>query len=315
MPASSFVPTEEIRQLTYGSYEHLRSRIEAVLGENRVRLFGSETPVQILGTFSGYAVVLSEDANVYRVKYQEADSGELKVVGAEKIGVPVYSSSNMEEFLVREAKEIVGQFLGGRSDSARERLRGLAQFARETTTLNPEGVVEAFGILVRGERPWKRLFVERAAQIRATLDKAQLKALDESVASPKFSALYNGTIAESQIGGYRDLVLSDINYVSDRLDTILASTREAIALFNKSGQSSVDDPAISMFDSFAQDFVSDVGVTRRALSEARGALTSIVDLAKIYDVVAEAMNRYDVASVFVGKMSRRLTEAQAVEGK
>jgi hypothetical protein len=51
---SSFIPSEEIRKLTYGSYEQLKIQVEESIEAAREKLFGSASAIQVLGTFSGY---------------------------------------------------------------------------------------------------------------------------------------------------------------------------------------------------------------------------------------------------------------------
>ncbi len=314
--ATGFVPTEEIRQLTYGSFEHLRARVEESLEESSSRLFGKDAPFQVLGTFQGYAIVLSEDARLFRVKFQESDVGEIKIVGAEQISVPVYSASNMDQFLIREAKSVVDAFLKGSVSVAHEKLRGLAHFAKDTPCLVPEKVVESFATMVRGERPWKRLYAERANQIRSVFTKEEAKKLDQDHLVSKFHALYDGTVQESDHSGYRDLVLSDLNYLSGRIDSLLGSTNVSLKLFNDSRsklRAEDTDPLLSMFESFSEDFGQDLVFIKRALTEAMQHLGRVDELGKVYDVLAEALHSYEVAGRFVEKMSRRLSEVSTEE--
>jgi len=313
---SSFVPSEEIRKLTFGSYEQLKLQVESSIEKSRERLFGSESPVQVLGTFSGYAIVLSEDARVFRVKFEKTDKGEIAPISAEPLSVEAYTPQTLDKFVLREAEAYVDAFLSGSKSNALDHLKNLLPLVKQKApTPAPAQVSETFESIVKGERGWKKVYVERIAQIRATV-KDELPKMEESRLREKFGRLYDGSIPQSELSGYKDLVTSDLTYLGERVDSLLAETEKAVSTFKGAVpalKTEEKDPTIKMFESFSEDFMTDLRSVKKALSETSELLNGVDDFGKIYDVLANELHRYEVAGKFVAQMSRRLAEATVTE--
>lgn len=312
---SSFVPTAEIRKLTIGSYEQLKAQVESSIETSREKLFGSESPVQVLGTFSGYAIVLSEDAKVYRVKYEKSQAGEIAPISAEVLSVPAYKPDTMNDFAVREARAYVESLFDGSKKDAALHLQNLVPLVKAHVVVEAPKLVEAFQNLVKGERGWKKVYTERIAQIRSTV-KDELPKLEESRLLAKFNRLYDGSIPKTESAKYGELVTADLKYLGEKIETLLSQTEKAVNVSKGAVpalKTEQKDPTVKMFESFSEDFVADVKGVKKALSEASEHLNAVDDLGKIYDLLAGELHRYEVAGQFVAKMSRRLAEAAATE--
>ena len=143
--------------------------------------------------------------------------------------------------------------------------------------------------------------------------KDELQTLKEShpARGEKFRRLYDGSIPSSELVGYRELVTSDLKYLGERVDSILSETEKAISLFQGAVpalKTEQKDATLKMFESFSEDYVADLRGIKKALSEANSLLNGVDDFGKIYDVLANELPRYEVAGLFVGKMSRSLVE-------
>lgn len=319
-PISSFVPSEEISKLTFGSYEQLKLQVESSIEKSRDRLFGSAAPVKVLGTFTGYAIVLSEDAKVFRVKYEKTDKGDIAPISAEALSVPAYTPQTIDKFAIREAKAYVDSFFSGAKTAASEHLKNLLPLVKEKQEpLAPVKINECFENLVRGERGWKKLYTERRGQILEAV-KSELTALSESRPAwrEKFTRLYDGTmqLSSSEEPGYRELVTSDLKYLGEKIEGLLVKTETAVsALHGKvpALKTESKDATLQMFESFSEDYVADLRGIKKALSEANSLLNGVDGLGKIYDVLASELQRYEVAGLFVEKMSRGLTNTEGAE--
>ncbi len=313
---SSFVPSEEIRKLTFGSYEQLKLQVENSIEASREKLFGSAASTQVLGTFSGYAIVLTEDARVFRVKYEKTQTGEIFPISCESMPVQAYKPESMDKFAASEARAYVEAFLGGSKSMATEHLRNLVPLVKAAPTpVAAVKLIEAFENLVKGERGWKKVYADRISQIRTTV-KDELPKMEESRTLPKFGRLYDGSIPKMEVTSYKDLVTSDLNYLGERIERLLSETEKAVSLYEGAVpalKNEQKDPTVKMFESFSEDFVADLKGVKNALSEAAGHLNGVDDFGKIYDLLANELLRYEVAGQFVAKMSRRLAEAAATE--
>jgi hypothetical protein len=313
---SSFVPSEDIRKLTFGSYEHLKSQVESSIEASREKLFGSDAPVQVLGTFSGYAIVLSEDAKVFRVKFEKTEAGGVAPLSSEVLSVPAYKKETLGDFAMHEARAYVEAFMSGSKSVATEHMKNLVPVVKDrATSPQPARIVESFENLVKGERGWKKVYAAKIAEIRSTV-REELPKLDENRMHDKFRRLYDGTMSSTELFSYKDLVTSDLNYLGEKIENLLSGTEKAVNVFKGSVpalKTEQKDPTVKMFESFSEDFVADLKGVKRALSEAADHLNGVDDFGKIYDLLANELYRYEVAGQFVAKMSRRLAEAVVTE--
>jgi hypothetical protein len=315
---SSFVPSEEIQKLTFGSYEHLKTQVESSIEKSRDRLFGSDAPVQVLGTFPGYAIVLSESEEVFRVKFEKTDKGDVAPISAEALSVPAYSAKTLDKFVLREAQAYVDAFLSGSKSNASDHLKNLVPLVKERVPAPvPAKISESFSGLVAGERGWKKVYTARLGEIHATV-KEELQKLTESrpVWREKFRRLYDGSIPQDKLAGYRDLVTSDLKYLGERVDSLVAETEKSVSFYKgvvPALKMEQKDATLLMFESFSEDYLADLCGVKKALSEANSLLNGVDDFGKIYDVLANELHRYEVAGLFVGKMSRSLAENAGTE--
>lgn len=315
MPSKpTHIPWEELNKLIEGSYEQIAPRVHEAISKDAERLFGSSAPITLVGTFDGHAIVMSENMDVYRVKFETSNTKQIVPISAEITSVKPLTAA---QYAVSEARNYVSAFINGSKSLAAEHFARVAAVAPSQLPPEPAAVIESFTAAVNAERAWKKVYEERSASFVTALSDGLMMELDANVLGPKFRSLYQGLISESEFASYTNLVTSDLKYIGERLDAVIATTRTAIEKSKgaiPALKTASTDPTVKMFESFGDDLLADLTGVRLALSESNEHLNKVDELGKIYDVLASELRRYEVAGRFVEKMSRRLSEAAMEEG-
>jgi len=307
---SRFIPIEEVKKLTEGSYEHLISQIEGLVQQHSVKLFGKKTESRVLGTFSTYAVALSEDGDVIRIRYGRNDEGSLQIEGFSSVDIKSYSQANLKEFVSGEVKTAVAEWMEGRVEQAQKRIAAISHLV-DGNTMDDSKMVESFIVSLKALRPWKSIYGERKQRIResAGLRPGQLV---EAADAPKFRLLYNGSIVEAkELDRYKDLVVTDLASVATRVGGLLEQVEAAYDnLCSVVRSEDLQDESIRMLSTLSEDLISDLRRLHDVLVAAPSQLSKPDCLGKLHDAVVEELNDYQVAGRFVTTMSTRLREAQ-----
>lgn len=309
-PQDSLFMSEEVEFLVSGSYEQLAKKVYSAIKAEDKKLFG-DALAEVKGTFAGYAIVRTESTNFFRVKFDKAENGTIVPIHAEPIAVKKYTA---DEFALREARAYVDAFLNTSKTEAAEHFQRLLPAALQATTRSRPAVStpEKLDELAKTPRAWKKVYEDKLAQIRTACDGAE-KALDEKRLRPKFSKLYDGAIEESSHEDYDGLVTSDLKYLQTRFSAIIdqmADAEKALDGEILALKANSKDATIQMFEAFRKDFVADVTSLEKALTEACETMNRVDARAKVYDVLSTHLHSYEVASLFVQKMSQRLAETE-----
>lgn len=304
-----FVPTESMQQLLHGSYEHLISGLDTAL-DRKKDLFGEGVgTVKVLGTFPGSAVVLTEGGKFFRVSYEPSPNGEVKITGKKDLHVPLVTS-NLGEFLRAEASSVVDAFLEGAHDKVEAKLQGLLPFIDRMTATSDASVVEAVVISLKTERPWRRVFKEQGPKIRKFLWD-DLSRFEETRLRPKFSQLYDGSVPADNLGEYKDLVLTSVKSLSEKVSTLaktLEDARNSLIGAPASFKDMGEDAMVTTFSAFVEDLFDDTQALASDLGEAAAKMTGVPDLGRLYDSVVEKMNDFEMAACFAEKMTAQLRD-------
>lgn len=308
-----FVPTDAVRQILHGSYEHLVARLdEAVQGE-RERIFGTkDVPVRVLGTFPGSAVIATVDGRFARVRFEEQKGGVIKVVAHEPVNLPVVTEQNLDAFIKKESEDVVEEMLHGNPARAAAKLRGLVPFMEGRTQVSPKQVTESLVVAAHAPRAWKRLYQEQGPQIRRFLWD-DLAKLESNRLRPQFKTLYDGTIPEAKLESYRDLVATRLHELAERAgrlaDVVEASAKQALSL-ESSFRGLGEDTVLGIFESFSEDVVSDLRGMQSIIDEGMKRLGCVSCLGELYDALVSEMYDYEVAGRFVERMAVKLRDSQ-----
>lgn len=303
-----YILGEEIEALAQGSYERRVIGVNKAIREAAKSLFGKEVVFETYATFQDHAVVVVEGTgDVFRVQYSESAKGEIFPLGVEQLSVPTYTK---EQFAAKQAKAYVAAFMSGAKTSAQEHFQSLAQMIPSVVVpAQAKVLAEQFETLIQADCGWKRIFSEKQKQI-------QESAGDISGIRPikaKFAKISDGSIAESDWPRFEPLVTSDTKYLRDKLDAVLAKAEnavESLAGFVPALQENSDDPTLKMFRAFAEDFAADTKAVANSLAEALEVTNRLDVRAKLADVLAIGLHRYEVAGNFVDHQARRLRSTQ-----
>jgi hypothetical protein len=302
-----FVPTEEIQKLTVGSYEHLASKLDEALSRDAAKIFGDSIPNKIerIGTFAEHVLVAADDGRFLKVRYERATGGTIKLVGSEPLEVQLYNESNLGSYLEKEARTIVESLLAHDVPQAELKLRALVPFVEEAAPLTDEQVVASAVESMRAERPWKRLYRERAEQVKDFLGE-QLKGIEARKLPPKFAKLSDGQVPEAQHEGYKELVHDDLVYMAEALKGWFQSL-ESIERLKAVDTANEEERAVkTTFLAFAEDLRQDIQNVRDSVLESLNLVGSVAQLGVLYDALVEEAFHYEVASCFASTMITEL---------
>jgi len=302
--SNRFIPTEEVRRLTAGSYEHLISRIEAAVRADSVRLFGAKIEASVVGTFPGNAIVLAEDGRFVRVKYEDKNEA-LKILSHESVSVPSFAPSEMDGYLKSESQKAADAFVKGDVDGALQKLKGLVRFVENKDPTREVQIVDAMVVFHRSDRPWKQTFNEKADTIRRMmLD--ELASIHEDRLHVKFRSLYDGSVGEADLETYRELVIESLNKIVARADAL---RKQVSATVISAKARKIDDEAVTSLIAFGENLNEDLGSTKKSVREATQRVRRVENLGKLHDAFAEDFRDRELAGRFVVKMSQRLGES------
>ncbi len=301
--STHFVPTEEIQKLTLGSYEYLASKLDEAISKDAKRLFGESIPNKIerIGTFADHVLIAADDGRFMKVMYERATSGAIKLVNFEAINVPLYTEANLGSYLDKEARSIVDSLLAHDISQAELKLSALIPFVEETVPPTDTQVVASAIESMRADRPWKRLYRERTEQVREFLG-AELKKIEERKLPAKFTKLTDGQVPESQHEGYKDLVHTDLAYMSEAIGGWLKSLETVSELKDANAFGPEEQAVKTTFLAFAEDLKQDLQNVRESVVESMRLVGSVARLGELYDALAEESFHYEVASQFASTM-------------
>lgn len=306
-----FIPTEEIKLLTRGSFEHLVSKLDDLIRENSEVVFGAKTETHLLGTFPGYAIVASAEGDCARVKYEQVGT-KVRIAGVEKVEVPSYDEKGLSGFLKTEAEKVLDLFNAGSITEASARLRGLLALSGkvEESVVSQESAAEAWISALNRARPWERLYEARKEKIHRSIW-AEMKQLEQDRLRPKFRKLYDGSIQESDLESYRDLVVENIETVRTRTEALISRLRasyEGIRLASSRIDSLDSEDGLTNFTAFSEDLVESLDKINTIATESPLHVSRVDLLGRLHDKMTERLFSMEVTGLFVSQMATRLSD-------
>lgn len=306
-----FVPREEILKLTNRSFEHLSARLETALALESKRLFeGRES--ELLGTFPGHVVVMSDDGLTHRAYFEETASGEIRFIRTEAVSSSVYSKASLPQFVRKEARSVADMFLRGNQTEGLKRLRALSKLVDGKGSFDEGTTVDGFVQTVLTASNWKKLFAEQSEQMDAVLAESDLAPDSAKKLRAKFFKLYDGSVVGTALEQYRGLVNEDLKHLDGRLAAVLQSGLDSVQRMREISEKNdlSANPTFQTFGSFAEDLVGDVRKVRTSLAETIQGVEGVGALGKMFDTLAEEMGRYERAGAVLSEMTRRLAAAE-----
>jgi len=296
------VPASELRRISTGSYEEKIEAVRGVVVDHLREVLGT-SEVKVVATHSDH-VVAHAGGCFHRVDLKTSDKGATRVVDVGALQVETYEEPT--KFATKEAERVVDLFFHGAVDQAQEKLVGIIPLVITDQKRDEDQRVEGVEELIGADRPWRTLFEERSAQLKEfILD--ELEVLEAHRPQPKYRALYEGSIDESKLGSYADLVEEDLEIMLDRIEAVRETTLTAFKRARPALRESGDDEVFPMYEQFAVDLIDDLGTVHEAGSRAAFEIEDVGCRGKLRDRLAESIHNYEVASRFVVAVAQRLT--------
>jgi hypothetical protein len=305
-----FVPREEILKLTSNSFEARTVRIEGALKEEKKRLFEGAEP-QLLGTFEGHAVVLTDAGKMFKVYVSESVTGSVHLMKAEPIQAPVYPREAMPTFLRKEARAITDLFLKGLVSEANRRAALLVKLVDENTVYDDQKIVDPLITSVVSSRAWKQALEQKEeAELKQLLGESFDK-IEANKLQPKFSKLYDGSLSSPDLEQYRGLVNEDVGHLMGRLEAVHKQALNSIGILREFSETVNDSQreTVAAFVSFVEDLAEDTRQVKKTLSEVLQGVEGLGALGRLFDTLAEELLRYEIAGSFAVQMTTRLAQA------
>lgn len=308
LPTSKFfVPRDEILKLTKGSFEQLAVRVDRAVQSEKARLFEGAN-VEVLGTFTSHAVVLTDGGKVFHTRFEESASGELRLISASEMDAVVVPRDSMPKFLKKEARAVADLFLKGLVDEANRRMSQLAKLVDADAVFDDRQVVESFVAELTRDSGWRTLV--ETTDIRRVLGEG-LEKISANKLRAKFFKLYDGSLSGAELEKYRGLVNEDLGHLMQRIEAVREQTLESVSRLREVA-AKVDESkqeTVRAFEDLVTEFSADLVALPGAFSETVQGVEAVGALGKLYDAVAEELLRYEVAGAFVVQMTNRLATA------
>ena len=186
----------------------------------------------------------------------------------------------------------------------------MAPYVDDRKGLTESQIVESVVQLLSKDSYWKKTLGERRSEIERQLGESFTN-LRVARLSSKFSSLYNegASIPLVKHEGYRELLRSDVEYLSERISALLDLVEAAVAVRDNNRlatESLKSEGPLSTFASFSSDLIGDLRNLKNLVQESAGQIGSVSLLAKVYDAVVDRLFDFEVAGRFVDRMSFRL---------
>ena len=293
-----FFPTEAVRHLTRGSFERLISKLEEALEEYPM-FEGSSS--YVLGTFSGLAIVASDEGACARIKYE--DKGDfIEILGHELVELKSYDTNEVSQFLEDESRKILDLWRKGNLTEATQRLRSLVEISDNVKRVDESDLMKSWVQLLTQDRPWTRLLDEKRSEIEGALEETTRIGLHR-----KFHRLYDGSIPEKDLEPYRGLVTSDLGDLKESLNTLLIDTKNASEAANIQANKFEDGGAVAALFSFSEDLLEDLARIDRIASEATKHVSGVANLSQLHDLMESRLTDAKIAQNFVDTLAKSLS--------
>jgi len=294
-----FFPTEIVQHLTRGSFERLIANLEEAVQE--AALFeGAST--YVLGTFSGYALVASDEGECARVKYEEA-AGAIKILSHENVELPSYGTDEVSDFLVEESSKVLDLWNKGNLTEATRRLRSIVAASAEWSPKDEAGALKAWEESLSQNRPWLKLLAEKRDEIEGALPQ-----WEDLHLRPKFRKLYDGSIPTTDLEEFRGLVLQDLGVIQEKTNALHTQihnvTNEVKDLASRFEEGSV----VTALAAFAEDLLEDLARIDTISKESPKHISRVEHLGRLHDMMAIRLSKAGVANHFVKTMAQRLSD-------
>jgi len=294
-----FVSNPYLKPLTENSLEYIISEVRRAVDS----FFIEPRNIEILASFPDHAVVryYAPTGRYVKVHLKENKTGVLEVVRTESIDVPAADARDV-------ARELVDHFLKGNRSAVEEGMKNLCGIVGSIRT--SKEVIEDTIVGIKAVRPWKRVLETKATKVFKLVGEPQNKTFE-----PKFAKLRDGTIVESDLHIYGDLVKTDLRLACQRMNSVQEKLAESRVVLDTAGSVIPSASVISNFNYFVEDLERDVEVCCKSLSDVRSLADTghagIRNLAEVCDTLTRALPMFETASMFVQNVASTLEASRS----
>jgi hypothetical protein len=292
-----FVPPDELKRVTEGSYERLIEQLAEEATKASQRIFGQACQVKLVSTFPNHAVVLAESGDAARVRFEMSGGGEPMIVSHEPYTFTSVKPSDSKAFVESRSKEIVNALLEGDDNRAYSRAREILPMVEDKREIiSPTDLVKLVQDHFGRECAWKSAYESNQGGIHKAIG-SDLGLIDQNRTEAKFTKLYDGSIPVEQRAGYESLVHSDLIRVVESFERLQGRVEALTEKFTTLAASTVEKER--SLGGFALDFEEDVQRAAKVLREAASGVFDVAARGQLHDVASKAMYRYDVAVRYI----------------
>lgn len=291
-----FVPPDELKRVTAGSYERLIEQLEVEAVKASQRIFGQPCQVKLVSTFPNHAVVLAESGEAARVRFEMSGSGEPVIVSHEPYTFTSVKAGDTKAFVESRSKEIVTALLEGDDNRAYRRAMEILPMVESKPGIPPADLVKLVEEHFGRECAWKTAYESNQGGIHKAIG-SDLGMIDQSRVEAKFLKLYDGSIPVEQRAGYESLVHSDLLRIVESFEKLRDRIGALTERFTALASSTVEKER--SLGGFALDLEEDVQRAAKVLREAASGVFDVAPRGQLHDVASRAMYRYDVAVRYI----------------
>lgn len=295
--STPFVSPEEINRISHGSYERLISRLAEALSQDKEHF--SDSPVQILGTFAGHAVVLTSSGKGYRVHFEDKNSLVIKSVAP----YPIQTFESSQHYLRAEAVRAADSFLKGQSGESARRLGRVVSLAESRPASADTQRVDVLRALFSSPRMWKSRMEERAAEFEEFLGQAVLDEIEKALPAPRFSSLNEVTEADADrllpvASASTQALASRLRGLASDITSSLVRLEAVAPDIVRSGKESF----LRSFEDFSKSLRDEIQVVLEHVSNVQDSLR-VSHVGLVHDLVVGELSYYEVASRYATDMT------------
>lgn len=306
------VPVEVIESLCAGSYEELVADVNFALQANKAQFVErADTDISVLATFTDHFIALSSDGDLFKIKMESGNNG-VSLTLLEKIEAPVIdrrnSSKYSSDYLTHAIKALTSGNLS-ESVSAIENFMAVKEhFPVSSNQEIANQIVES--IVKVNNRYWRTVLSNNREEIVSNISQ-YIESINSNGFNVKYTALYDGTIPEEKFEEHREVVVSDLSIISDKLENIHTQAEAAfypfVEILSESEIPEEEQEVIENFVSFSEDFISEMEELREHVADMLSDAKCVMCLGQVYDAVAENLKDLEIASKFILNMTNSLS--------
>lgn len=308
---NKLIPTEAIRELTKGSFEHLSFRLDDAISENS-ELFSKNGEVAKIATFGDRVIVGTEDGKYFSSIYEDVD-GKITLHPPQAVDVPVVDGTNIDNYINTFTMKVVDSIINGDIESQKEGILALASLSESIETEFDRSLDELVREIVHSRNEWKIAYTQQRESIKNVVSDL-VELIEKNEIEAKYIPLYDGTIPEEKFPSYLDMIRKDLGVVAARLSAVEERTEKAylpfVEMVKKAELSKDEKSTVEQFIKFSDGFSAEIHDLREHVALAIKHENCAMCIGQIHDTIAESLTDYELAGSFIERMASKFLESE-----